>query len=104
MNLVVLAGAAIVFTAIPPSASPEPVIPMPQQQYAPGEMPVLNPNAPVGKACPPTSRTEAARRGGRLGIQHLNELPAADMYVAVDRRVEGCMAPIITRFDIGGGR
>ena len=103
MNLVVLAGAAIVFTAIPPTASPEPVIPMPQQ-YAPGEMPVLNPNAPVGKACPPASRTEAARRGGRLGIQRLTQLPAADMYVAVDRRVEGCMAPIITRFDIGGGR
>jgi len=102
MNLVILVGAAILFTAIPPTASPEPVIP--PQHYAPGEMPVLNPNAPVGKACAPTSRSEAARRGGRLGIQRLNELPAADMYVAVDRRVEGCMAPIITRFDIGGGR
>ena len=45
---------------------------------------------------------EAARRGGPMGAQKLNELPAADLYAAVYRRVGGCVAPIITRFGIGG--
>ena len=66
------------------------------------DMPVLNPNVPFSKGCPPTSRFEAARRGGPMGAQKLNELPAADMYAAVYRRVGGCVAPIITGFGIGG--
>ena len=65
-------------------------------------MPVVNPNVPFSKGCPPTSRFEAARRGGPMGAQKLNELPAADMYAAVYRRVGGCVAPIITGFGIGG--
>lgn len=66
------------------------------------DMPVLNPNANAPNTCPPTSRYEAARRGGKLGPSLLNQLPAADMYNAVYRRVGGCEVPMIVRYNVGG--
>ena len=51
--------------------------------------------------CPPTSRWEAAKRGERLGLKKLNELPAADAYKAVLREVDGCNAPIIVEYGLG---
>ena len=66
-----------------------------------GEMPIVNPNADAPAPCPPTSRYEAARRGGPLSAQKLNQLPTADLYLAVYRRVDGCEVPIIASFDIG---
>ena len=69
-----------------------------------GDMPVVNPNAGAPKDCPPTSRYEAARRGGPLGARRLNELPAADMYKAVYRHIGRCEAPIIVGYGIGARR
>lgn len=66
------------------------------------DMPVLNPNAGAPKTCPATSRYEAARRGGKLPPSLLNQLPAADAYNAVYRRVGGCEVPVIVRYNIGG--
>jgi hypothetical protein len=66
------------------------------------DMPVLDPTAGSPKSCPPTSRYEAARRGARLGMRNLDELPAADLYRAVYRRIGGCNAPIIVRYNVGG--
>jgi hypothetical protein len=65
------------------------------------DMPTFNPNEGSAKSCPPTSRYEAARRGGKLPGIILNELPAADLYNAVYRRIGGCNAPIIIGYDIG---
>jgi hypothetical protein len=67
------------------------------------DMPVLNPNAGSPKSCPPTSRYQAARRGKTPDAQKLNELPAADLYSSVYRRVGGCEVPIIVRYNIGAG-
>jgi hypothetical protein len=92
MRLLFLASAAILATAAGAAA--------PSQR--PEIMPVVNPDAAIGKACPPTSRYEAARRGRRLGAHKLNELPAADMYMAVYRRVDGCQVPIIAGYGYGG--
>jgi hypothetical protein len=66
------------------------------------DMPMVNPNAGAPANCPPTSRYEAARRGGKLPPRLLNQLPAADMYNAVYRRVGGCEVPIIVRYNVGG--
>ena len=99
MNLVVLAAAASLFAIVPATTAREPVIPQPKTA---GEMPVVHPDAAIGKTCPATSRYEAARRGGQLKLQLLNQLPAADMYKAVYRRIDGCNAPIIARSGIGG--
>src|SRR5438128_1333101 len=66
------------------------------------DMPVHNPNAGAPSTCPPTSRYDAARRGGKLPPSLLNQLPAADLYNAVYRRIGGCEVPIIVRYDIGG--
>lgn len=66
------------------------------------DMPVINPNGAASSICPPTSRYEAARRGGKLPPSLLTELPGADMYNAVYRRVGGCEVPIIVRYNVGG--
>jgi hypothetical protein len=66
------------------------------------DMPVINPDASAPVACPPTSRYEAARRGGRLAPQYLDELPGADLYKAVYRHIGRCNVPIIVRYNIGG--
>ena len=66
------------------------------------DMPVVDPNAGAPANSPPTSRYEAARRGGKLPPSLLNQLPAADMYNAVYRRVGDCEVPIIVRYNVGG--
>ncbi|MES2136506.1 MAG: hypothetical protein V4502_05540 [Pseudomonadota bacterium] len=70
-----------------------------------GDMPVLNPNADAPKTCPPISRYEAMKRGGKLAPQTLNQLPSADLYKAVYRRIGGCVVPLIVGYNFGvGGR
>lgn len=75
-------------------SSPAPPVPI-------RDMPVINPNARDSAACPPTSRYEASKRGGKLGAQKLNELPMADGYKAVLRRVDGCNAPVLVGYGFG---
>ena len=65
------------------------------------DMPIFNPTDGSPRSCPPTSRYEAARRGKTIGALNLNQLPAGDLYLAVDRRIGGCPAPIIVRYNIG---
>jgi hypothetical protein len=74
--------------------SPAPPVPV-------RDMPVIDPIARNQLNCPSTSRYEAAKRGGKLGPQKLNELPMADGYKAVLRRVDGCNAPIIVSYGFG---
>jgi len=72
------------------------------EAYHTRDMPVQNPNAGAPSICPPTSRYEAARRGGKLPRSLLNELPAADLYLSVYRKIGGCEVPIIVRYNVGG--
>jgi hypothetical protein len=67
------------------------------------DMPVVNPNANQPANCPATSRYDASRRGNKtLKAQRLNELPDADAYKAVYRRIGRCEAPIIVKYGIIG--
>ena len=66
------------------------------------DMPVVNPREGEPATCPPTSRYEASRRGKTPGARKLNELPAADLYKTVYRRIGGCEVPIIVRYGVGG--
>ena len=50
-------------------------------------MPVINPKAGQPANCPATSRYEASKRGKAPKAQKLNELPDADVYRAVYRRI-----------------
>lgn len=68
------------------------------------DMPTINPLNRNALKCPPTSRYEAAKRGGNLDLKKLNELPAADAYKAVLREIDGCNAPIIVGYGIGRTR
>lgn len=67
------------------------------------DMPIVNPKASQPATCPATSRYEAAKRGKAPKAQKLNELPDADVYRTVYRRVGRCEAPIITKYGIAGG-
>jgi len=68
-----------------------------------GDMPVINPKADQPATCPATSRYEASKRGKAPKAQKLNELPDADLYSAVYRRIGKCEAPIIVKFGVAGG-
>ncbi|WP_156029825.1 hypothetical protein [Sphingomonas sp. URHD0057] len=85
--------------AMPANSPPEVVIPSDRTVGSGG---VIDPNGPFSSVCPPTSRYEAARRGGKLPPSLLTELPGADMYNAVYRKVGGCEVPMIVRYDVGG--
>jgi hypothetical protein len=67
------------------------------------DMPTFNPRAGQPADCPATSRYEAARRGKSLRVRKLGDLPDADAYKAVYRRIGGCEAPIIVKFGVAGG-
>ena len=67
-----------------------------------GDMPIINPKANQPSSCPATSRYEASKRGKVPKAQKLNELPDADVYSAVYRRIGKCEAPIIVKFGVTG--
>jgi len=73
-------------------AAPQPV----------GDMPAFNPKADQPSSCPATSRYEASKRGKAPKAQKLNELPDADVYRAVYRKIGRCEAPIIVKFGVVG--
>jgi hypothetical protein len=111
MRLLVLALALTVPTSASAASpqAPKPIVTFdaPQRRIVipappPSSRGVINPNGPASAICPPTSRYEAARRGGKLPPSLLTQLPAADMYSAVYRKVGGCEAPIIVRYNVGG--
>ncbi|CAA9504592.1 MAG: hypothetical protein AVDCRST_MAG62-164 [uncultured Sphingomonas sp.] len=58
------------------------------------DMPVVNPE-PERSDCPETPMSLARKQGQRLQGQPLNELPDAMLFGAVDRRVDGCSAPLV---------
>ena len=52
--------------------------------------------------CPRTTSYIAVERGKSPPLKKLNELPPANMYSAVYRRVGGCEKPIVVKYDVGG--
>jgi hypothetical protein len=65
-------------------------------------MPTISPKADQPANCPATSRYEASRRGKTPRAQKLGELPDADLYKAVYRRIGRCEAPIIVKYGVAG--
>jgi hypothetical protein len=91
MRLVLPIATLTMSSAAAPAVAPQPI----------GDMPVINPNADASQSCPPISRYEAMKRGAKLKPELLDELPTADMYKAVYRRIGRCVAPIIVGYGIG---
>jgi hypothetical protein len=67
-----------------------------------GDMPTINPKANQPGNCPATSRYEASKRGKAPKAQKLGELPDADVYRAVYRKIGQCEAPIIVKYGVVG--
>ena len=65
------------------SAPPQPV----------RDMPVINP-APQNDRCPETPMSLARKMGKTPHAVPLNKLPPGQTFMAVDRRISGCPAPL----------
>jgi hypothetical protein len=92
MRLLAITAAAVLTAAPAPVPDAEPA----------GDMPVVVPGGPTRSDCPETAATLARREGARLRPRVLGELPGADRYAAVYRRIDGCEVPLVTAYDIGG--
>jgi len=57
-------------------------------------MPVLNPQSSAAN-CPETPMSLARKQAERPHAIPLNKLPRAEVFAAVDRRVDRCPAPLI---------
>ena len=84
------------------STAAPPVIQVAPETQASADMPVINPGIETAAGCPPTSRYHATQRGRSPDAKKLNELPAADHYKAVYRRIGDCEVPIVAGYNIGG--
>jgi hypothetical protein len=58
-------------------------------------MPVQNPYA--DERCPETPMSLARKQGERPTPRNLADLPPAQTFAAVDRRIDGCAAPMLMR-------
>jgi hypothetical protein len=101
LALPLLIPAASVAQTPAPAAKPAMTVGTPSPAVPVRDMPVIDPIVRNQLNCPPTSRYEASKRGGKLTPQKLDELPMADGYKAVLRRVDGCNAPIIVSYGFG---
>jgi hypothetical protein len=58
------------------------------------ERQVINP-LEAGRDCPDTPMSLARKSAERPQLRHLDQLPPAEVFAAVDRRVDNCPAPIV---------
>ena len=101
MRLLVLPALLLLPGAAP--SAPAPSIPAPPIRAEPaGDMPVIIPGGPRRSDCPETAMSLARKQGERLAPSPLGDLPGADVYASVLRVVDGCEAPVVIRYDLGG--
>lgn len=80
------------------AAAPQPVVLRPRAS-------VLSP--PPTAACTANGTYQAgwesslAHRNGRVVVQRLDQLPKANLEIAVARTIDGCAAPVIVRYSVG---
>ena len=54
------------------------------------------------KNCPQTTSYYAWDRGKSVAPRKLTQLPPANVYSTVYRRVDGCEVPIVVKYGVGG--
>ena len=57
---------------------------------------------PPNANCPRAATFHTVDRGKAVKPRKLNELPPANQYAAVYRRVVGCEVPLVVRYKVGG--
>ncbi len=60
------------------------------------------PTQPASAKCPRTTAQYARQRGKSVKPQKLTELPDANLYLTVYRRIDGCESPIIVKYGVSG--
>ena len=81
----------LLFAAALIAADPSPAVALP---YQPRPL-ASSPN------CPRTTNYHAWQSGKALKPQKLADLPPANAYLAVLRRVRGCEVPIVVKYGVG---
>lgn len=94
MRFLLLAPVALCLGAAPPQPAPTPA----PRAIA---MPSWNPYSGA-TTCPETPMSLARKSAEKPQLRRLDELPHAQAFAAVDRRVDGCPAPLVVRYDIAG--
>jgi hypothetical protein len=56
----------------------------------------------TASTCPRTAGYYAWQRGKQVAPRKLTELPPANAYYTVYRRIDGCMVPVIVKYGVGG--
>ena len=95
MRLLILAA-----LALPASAS----VAKPDQPKAATPKLIQPRGAETAANCPQSVRHYAVRPGERLQPHKLGELPPANHYAAVYRRVNGCEVPLVINYRVGARR
>ncbi len=57
---------------------------------------------PQSSNCPRATGYFALQRGNRVKPHKLTELPDANFYSAVYRRIDGCEVPIVVKYRVSG--
>lgn len=91
MRVIVILAALPLLGAAPKAALPAAGSGAMVQRAAP--MPVQSPYA--DERCPETPMSLARKQGANPKARPLSELPPAQTFMAVDRRVGGCAAPML---------
>lgn len=91
MRSIIILAAAPLLGAAPPAKVAPAAPPKLVQPAAP--MPVQSPYA--DERCPETPMSLARKQGENPRARPLGELPPAHTFMAVDRRVGGCAAPML---------
>ena len=90
------------FLAIPLIAAP---VPLSAAEPRPaGAMPLLAPGGLRALTCPATTSRPALNKSRPATAQKLSELPPANAYLSVYRKIDGCEVPVVARYGIGGAR
>jgi hypothetical protein len=78
------------FVALPLLGAAPPSLPVTAEPAAP----LRTYSPPADDRCPETVMSLARKQGERARLQQLHRLPDAAAFAAVDRRIDGCPAPM----------
>lgn len=108
-RLAIVPLALLTFAAAGAPAAPS--APVPQPAVA-GDVPTISversdSGPAANRSCDRFARVEQARDGALLRspaprAERLDQLPAGDVHLTVERRMDGCRQPVVIRQNVGG--
>jgi len=102
MRTLLIVGLAVVAAPLAGAPrAPAKFEPAKVEQSAPRAPAKFEPTDPLAD-CPRTATVHTLDHGEALQPRKLIELPPANQYAAVYRRIGGCEVPLVVRYNVGG--